>query len=112
MKTKWYENGVVEIIDDNFLIKDADDVFTLFAIKDCSIIIVKKENIIDNFFDLSTGIAGEILQKFSNYNKKMAIIGNFKNIENKSLNDFIYESNKTKQIVFVETLEKALEIFY
>jgi hypothetical protein len=111
METKYYENDVVEIIDNNIIIKEADDVFQLFSIKNCSIIILKKKNIINKFFDLSTGIAGEILQKFSNYNKKMAIIGNFKNIENKSLNDFIYESNKTKQIVFVETMEKALEIF-
>jgi hypothetical protein len=74
METKLYENGIVEIIDDNIIIKDIDDIFSIFCIKNCSTIILKKENIVEDFYNLSTGIAGEILQKFSNYRKKMAII--------------------------------------
>lgn len=60
------------------------------------------------FFDLKTGLAGDILQKFSNYNIKLAILGNFKNEQSKSLNDFIYESNKTGRINFVETFDEAV----
>jgi hypothetical protein len=41
----------------------------------------------------------------------MAIIWDFENIKSKSLKDFIYESNKTGQIIFVKTLEEALKIF-
>jgi hypothetical protein len=111
METKIYENNILEIIDNRIILKDMDDFFSLFIINNCSTIIIKKENIIDKFFDLSTGIAGEILQKFSNYNKRMAIIGNFENIKSKSLKDFIYESNKTKQIIFAKTKEEALKIF-
>jgi hypothetical protein len=111
METNFYDNDIMEIIDDNIVIKEADDVFSLFSINKCSTIILKRENIVNNFFDLSTGIAGEILQKFSNYNKKMAIIGNFDDIKSKSLKDFIYESNKKKQIIFVKTIEEALKIF-
>jgi hypothetical protein len=99
METKFYKNGIVEFIDNNIIIKEVDDIFGLFFTKNCSTIIVKKENIIDDFFNLSTGIAGEILQKFSNYNKRMAIIGDFEDVKSKSLKDFIYESNKTKQII-------------
>jgi hypothetical protein len=36
----------VEIIDDNILVKEADDVFGLFFINNCSTIILKRENII------------------------------------------------------------------
>jgi hypothetical protein len=112
MEIKPYGNGIMEIIDDNIIIKDADDVLSLlFSIKGCSAIILKKENIVKDFFTLSTGVAGEMLQKFSNYRKRMAIIGNFEDIKSKSLKDFIYESNKTKQIIFVKTLEEALKIF-
>ncbi|MDR1653548.1 MAG: DUF4180 domain-containing protein [Prevotellaceae bacterium] len=111
MKTKIYKNGIVEIIDSNALITNADDVLDLFCVDGCSAIIVKKENLIDDFFNLSTGIAGEILQKFSTYNMRMAIIGDFENIKSKSLNDFIYESNKIKRIIFVKTVEDALKIF-
>jgi hypothetical protein len=106
METKFYENGVVEIIDDKVIIKETDDVFSIFSLNKCSAIIVKKENIVDGFYDLSTGIAGEILQKFSTYYKKMAIIGDFENIKSKSLKNFIYESNKTKQIIFVKHWKK------
>jgi hypothetical protein len=113
METKFYGNGIVEIIDDNVLIKEPDDVFELFFIDGCwcSAIIIRKENITDDFFDLPTGIAGEILQKFSNYNIRLAITGDYANINSKSLKDFIYESNKTKRILFVKTIEEALVIF-
>jgi hypothetical protein len=112
MEIKLYEDEIMEIIDDNIIIKNADDALSLlFSINRCSAIIIKKENIVNDFFNLSTGIAGEILQKFSNYRKRMAIVGSFENIKSKSLRDFIYESNKTKQIIFVKTLEEALKIF-
>jgi hypothetical protein len=111
METKFYQNGIVEVIDNNVLIKEVNDVFGLFFINDCSSIILKKENIIDDFFNLRTGIAGEILQKFSNYGMRMAIIGDFDNVKSKSLHDFIYESNKAKRIIFVKTLEDALKVF-
>jgi hypothetical protein len=111
METKFYKDGVVEIIDNNVIIKKADDVLDLFCIDGCLAIIVKKENIIDDFFDLSTRIAGEILQKFSTYDMRMAIVGDFENIKSKSLNDFICESNKIKRIIFVKTVEDALEKF-
>jgi hypothetical protein len=48
MGTTFYKNGIVEIIDNKVLIKEADDVFGLFFINDCSSIILKKENIIRN----------------------------------------------------------------
>jgi hypothetical protein len=111
METKFYGNDIVEIIDDDIIIKEANDVLEVLFINNCSSIILKKENITEKFFDLSTGIAGEILQKFSNYRKRLAIIGDYENIKSKSLNDFIYESNKTKQILFLKIKEEAIKIF-
>jgi hypothetical protein len=111
MDAKFYENGIMEIIDDGVIIKEPDDVFDYFFTNNCSTIILKKHNITDDFYDLSTGIAGEILQKFSTYRQRLAIIGDFDNIKSKPLRDFIYESNKMKQTIFVKTLEEALDIF-
>ena len=111
MEIKYHGNDIIEIISKDILIKETNDILNLFSIEKCSTIIVKKENIIDEFYNLSTGIAGEILQKFSTYKKRMAIIGDFENIKSKALNDFIYESNNTKQIIFVKNIEKAIEIF-
>jgi hypothetical protein len=75
METKFHGNGIVEILDDNNILKDIDDVFGLLFANNCSSVILKKENMGDNFFDLSTGIAGDILQKFSTYRIRLAIIG-------------------------------------
>jgi hypothetical protein len=111
MEKRFFGNDIVEIIDNEILVKETDDVFNIFFINNCSTIILRRENIINGFFDLSTGIAGEILQKFSIYKKRMAIIGDFDDIKSKSLKDFIYESNKTKQIIFVKTIKEALKIF-
>jgi hypothetical protein len=112
MDIKIHRNSIAEIIDENILVKDVDSVLDLFcAVNDCSTIILKKENIVDGFFNLTTGIAGDVLQKFSTYNMKMAIIGDFADVKSKALRDFIYESNKTKRIVFVKTLEEALKLF-
>ena len=111
MEFKNHENGIIEIIDDNRCIINADDLFSILLNNECSTIIIKEENISQDFFNLSTGMAGEILQKFSNYHKRMAIIGKFDCIKNKPLIDFIYESNRTKKIIFVNKIEEAIKIF-
>jgi len=71
-------------------------------------IIIKEENLPAEFFDLSTGLAGDILQMFSTYQGRLAIIGDFSKFDSKSLSDFIYESNKGKRINFVSTFEEAV----
>ncbi len=58
---------------------------------------------------MSTGIAGDILQKFVNYSKKLAIIGDFSIYTSHSLKDFIYESNQGNQIFFVADEQEAIE---
>lgn len=73
-------------------------------------IILKKENFSPDFYDLKTGIAGEYLQKISNYNKRIIILGNFNNIESKALNDFIYESNKNGTVIFIDEIDKAIKL--
>jgi hypothetical protein len=62
------------------------------------------------FFELRTGLAGEILQKVSNYRKRLAILGDFASTPSKALRDFIYESNRTGQVVFAADLESAIEL--
>ena len=64
----------------------------------------------ERFFDLSSGIAGELLQKCSNYRISVAIIGKFSRNGSKSLRDFIRESNRGGQVLFVEELEQALDL--
>jgi hypothetical protein len=111
VETKLHGAGIMELTDGALLPQEIDDVFGLLFMRRCSALIVRKEHIADAFFDLSTGIAGAVLQKFSNYRKRLAIVGDFEHIESKPLQDFIYESNRTKQILFVKTIEDALDVF-
>ena len=75
----------------------------------CDRIILNKSAICEAFFDLSTKIAGEILQKFINYYVKIAIIGDFSEYISESLKAFIYESNNGKDIFFLPNEKKAIE---
>lgn len=63
----------------------------------------------EDFFILSTGVAGEILQKYINYHIKAAIYGDDSHYTSKPLRDFIYESNNGKDFFFTATKEEALE---
>ena len=62
------------------------------------------------FFDLKTKMAGEILQKFSNYRFPLVLIGDFSKFPSQSLQDFIRESNKGRQVNFVPTFPEALQL--
>ena len=106
------EIHIAEIISDDIVIKSTQDVLDLMA--DCRYqgagkIIIHEKNIIPEFFDLKTGIAGEVLQKFTTYRVQLAIVGDYLNYTSKSLRDFIYESNKHGRISFVNTVEEAKE---
>ena len=71
-------------------------------------IAIDKNLVCGDFFVLSTGLAGEVLQKFINYGGRIAIYGDFSHYTSKPLHDFIYESNKGKDIFFVATEEDAV----
>jgi hypothetical protein len=106
------EIHIAEIISDDIVIKSTQDALDLMA--DCRYqgaekIIIREKNIIPEFFDLKTGIAGEILQKFTTYRVQLAIVGDYSKYTSKSLRDFIYESNKHGRISFVNTVEEAKE---
>ncbi len=62
----------------------------------------------DDFFRLSSGIAGEIVQKFVNYHLRLAIVGDIAGYvdESPALRDFVRESNRGDQIWFVNNLEE------
>jgi hypothetical protein len=97
---------------EGILIREVQDALDLLA--DSSYygsrrIVIAENQLIPDFFDLKSGIAGEILQKFSTYNVHLAIIGDFSKYPGRSLRDFIFESNKIGRVNFVSTLEEAKE---
>lgn len=72
-------------------------------------IAIDKEAVAEDFFILSTGVAGEILQKYINYGVKLAIYGDFSRYTSKPLRDFIYESNKGNDFFFVADEQEAVQ---
>lgn len=75
-------------------------------------VLIRKENIAEDFFELKTGLAGEVLQKYTNYGFVIAIVGDFESYDSKSLKDFIYESNRGKRAFFKKTEAEALEALH
>lgn len=73
-------------------------------------IVIDKKLVNEKFFVLSSGLAGEILQKFVNYHGRIAIYGDYSHYTSKPLKDFIYESNKGKDVFFTATIEEAVDM--
>lgn len=99
---------------DEVVIKDTasavDFVMEVKSKTGCHKIALNKEAITGEFFILSSGLAGEILQKFVNYGIKFAIYGDYSKYTSKPLRDFIYESNKGKDVFFVKDADKAVRM--
>ena len=75
---------------------------------DTNCIAIEKSAIEEDFFRLSSGLAGEVLQKLINYNIKLAIYGDFSGYTSKPLQDFMRESNRGKDVFFVGNATEAI----
>lgn len=75
--------------------------------QDVELIAVPVARLGDDFFKLSTGIAGAFIQKFTNYRHRLAIVGDISaHVANsKPLHDFVYESNKGRDVLFVPNMD-------
>lgn len=105
------EIKIAELLSDAILIQSAEDGSQLIAdlyYQGFDLIAIYSNQLSPDFFDLKTGLAGEVLQKVSNWRIRMAIIGDFTNISSKSLRDFIFESNKGKLVNFKASIEEII----
>lgn len=71
-------------------------------------VMISKALVTEDFFILSTGLAGEILQKYVNYGGRIAIFGDYSHYTSKPLRDFIYESNQGRDVFFAASEDEAL----
>lgn len=104
----------VAVVDPRVTVKTVEDALDLMANahyqwESCSLVIYK-ESFSEKFFDLKTRFAGEVLQKFSNYNVRLAIVGDFSEYRSKALHDFIYECNNGTRVFWKSTLESAFDV--
>lgn len=108
------ENGVLCVLveSDEPVITDAQSAIDLLMSAQYDVgsknIVIPKQLIVEDFFVLSTGLAGEILQKYVNYGGRMAIYGDYSRYTSKPLKDFMYESNKGRDFFFVSTKDEAI----
>ncbi|MCG1013243.1 DUF4180 domain-containing protein [Tepidanaerobacter sp. GT38] len=93
---------IVYMESENVLITDAQSALDLLVTmkyeKGCSGIILDKKAICEEFFMLSSGIAGEVLQKFVNYHTKLLLSVTFLSIQ-ASLYKILY-SSATRAMTF------------
>lgn len=76
---------------------------------DAQALIIDAEVFSADFFQLSTGLAGEILQKCINYQIKMAILGDYSDVTEGALHDFILESNQGQDFCFLQDEADAID---
>jgi len=101
---------IAEVISEELLIRtvrDGTDLMGDLYFQGYDRIILHEINITPEFFDLKNGMAGEILQKFSNYRMSLSIVGDFSKYTRKSVRDFIFESNRVGRITFVGSVDEA-----
>ena len=73
-------------------------------------IIIHEHSISPHFFELKTRLAGDILQKFSNYRLRLAIVGDWSKYTSHSLAAFIVESNRGRMVNFATSTEEAVAL--
>ncbi len=102
---------VVDVLAEGQVVSSPRDALDLLAtasyVHGASCVLLEQKHLPAEFFDLKTGLAGEILQKYTTYGMKLVIVGDFADVPSKSLRAFILESNRGKQVAFMPDREAA-----
>jgi hypothetical protein len=94
--------------------RDAVDLVTTAWSHQARFLVIPVERLADQFFQLRTRLAGEMIHRFSIYKLRVAIVGDISRHleESSALRDFVYEANRGSQVWFlagIEELAKRLE---
>jgi len=75
------------------------------------LLVVPVQRLDGRFFDLSTGLAGAVLQKFVNYRMQVAIVGEISDhlATSDALRAFVIESNRGRQVWFLDDLDQLAD---
>ncbi|MFC9478915.1 DUF4180 domain-containing protein [Streptomyces griseus] len=77
------------------------------AFQRAEVVAVPSSRLDDSFYDLSTGFAGEVLQKFANYRLRLVVVGDISRhlAASSALPDLVREANRGRDIWFVPDLD-------
>jgi hypothetical protein len=72
------------------------------------LILVPVERLAEDFFHLKTGLAGQIIQKFVMYRRRLVILGDISAYvaQSRALRALVYETNRGNQVWFLPTLQE------
>jgi hypothetical protein len=117
LATKTYELhgvSVLECVPDGTKLQSYRDTVDLIgkAFENrATLIVIPVECLDDDFFRLRTLIAGEMIQKFVQYRRRVAIVGDISRhlTESSALRAFVSETNRGKSVWFVASIEELQE---
>jgi hypothetical protein len=92
------------------IVASVPDFLDLIASCQADTIVLDRGALAEDFFELRSGLAGDILQKVSNYRKRLVVLGDFSAVASRALRDFIFESNRTGKVVFAEEIGQAIAL--
>jgi PadR family transcriptional regulator, regulatory protein AphA len=107
------KDGIVfcEMIAGDSIIRSDGDVTDLLAIcfdANTNRFLIHADNLTNDFFDLKTKNAGLILQKFVNYNCRLALLIPGEKLQHPRMKEFVLEANQGDSFHFFEERESAL----
>jgi Domain of unknown function (DUF4180) len=114
LSTKFYElHGVrvLECVPDGSKLRTYNDAVDLVgkSFEDhATLIVIPVDCLDDDFFTLSTRIAGELIQKIVQYRRRLVIVGDISGFlaQSSALRAFVAESNRGKDVWFLASLEE------
>src|ERR1700722_17488282 len=114
LSTKFYEiHGarVLECATDGSKLQTYSDAVDLIGktFEDrATVVVIPVECLDDEFFQLKTRIAGELIQKFVQYRRRLVMVGDFLRhlAESSALRAFVAESNRGKEVWFLANLDE------
>ncbi len=82
--------------------RQANDVLAEAFAHEANAVLMEEAALAPAFFDLRTGLAGEILQKFANYGRRLAIFGDIGRYlaESAALRTFVARADHDGQVFF------------
>jgi hypothetical protein len=86
--------------------RDANTFLSDTWAQDATLAVIPVSRLGDDFLDLKTRIAGEVIQKFVNYQIHLTILGDISAWADtsKPLRDFVYETNRGRSLWFIRDL--------
>jgi hypothetical protein len=92
-------------------VRDAMELVAAAFENDAELLLVPAERLDADFFALSTGVAGEFLQKLVNYRLRLAVVGDISGpvAASTALRDLVRETNRGRQAWFLATRDELDE---